>query len=1459
MQNQTQINSIHQLVELQVLKTPDAVAVVFENQQLTYRELNERANQLAHYLQTLGVKPEVLVGICVDRSLEMIVGLLGILKAGGAYVPLDPSYPQERLAFMLEDSQLSVLLTEQNQLHKLPQHSARIVNLGTDWQAIAQHSKENIDSGVNAENLAYTIYTSGSTGKPKGVQIVHHAVVNFLISMREEPGLTHHDVLLAITTISFDIAALEIYLPLIVGARIVLVSREVAADGMQLSTILAKSDITVLQATPATWQLLLNAGWKGHKQLKMLCGGEAMTRPLADQLLEKGGSLWNMYGPTETTIWSAVCQVESGTDSISIGHPIANTQIYLLEERSRRKEDVLKPVPVGVPGEIYIGGDGVARGYLNRPELNSERFIEISFSDRPEERLYKTGDLARYCLDGTIEFIGRIDHQVKIRGYRVELGAVEAALSQHSEVREAAVIAKEDASGNNRLVAYIVKKARIAEMNVLTSSSKTDVEQVLQWQQVWSSTYSQSINSQSITSQNPIFNSVGWNDSYTGLPIPAEEVREWVNYTVERIRSFRPQRVLEIGCGMGLLLFQIAPYCSHYLGIDLSAEAIHRIQQQLQHSGEDWSHVVLEQRAAHELEGLEHGMFDTIIINSVIQYFPTVDYLVKVLEKAIKLVSPKGQVFIGDVRSLPLLEAFHTSVQLSQSPASLTTSQLQQRIKDRIILDRELVIHPDFFTALKHHIPQISYVEHQIKQGRYQNELIRFRSDVILHVGGEVEQTIEPYCLNWQQDNLTLSTIHSVLQNDRIEVLKIAHIPNARLTSDFNAVKLITSPDKPKTVRELCQATQQITEVGVHPQDWWDLSNNLPYQIQINWHNGGTDGCYDVVFQRYTTNTNEKEGKVLPIAETTFELKPWNLYTNSPLKTDKIDDLAIQLRLFLKEKLPEYMIPSAFVMMEALPLTPNGKVDRRSLPEPKNTRPALTQTYVSPSTSIEQQLAEVWSQILEIEQVGIYDNFFELGGHSLLTAQLLSQIKKIFQIDVPLFYLFKKPTIAGLVEAIDLVRHLNAGINDTVETDLQVDTILDLTIYSATACTNIAEPKHIFLTGATGFIGAFLLNELLSKTKASIHCLVRASSFEEGRYRIQSNLERYSLWHEDWSCRIIPVVGDLSQPYLGLSCQEFCELAGKLDLIYHSGALINLVYPYALLRAVNVLGTQEVLRLASQVKVTPVHYISTLDVFQSPSYFGKEVIREDEDLAHSDGFFNGYAQSKWVAEKLVMAARDRGIPVCVYRPGMITGHSQTGVSQTNDLMCRLIKGMIQLNAAPLLERKINMTPVDYVSKAIVHLSRQPESIGKTFHLLNPHPLHLSQLVSVMHILGYPIQQIPYEMWQSKLLDPELSQTNALSPLSSLLTEKSEKQQTYLETSLLSSQVHDCQNTINGLLGTSIVCPPVGGQLLKAYFSFLVRSGFLPASIENLNPDRFISKEILERKLDLQRSELVRTA
>ncbi|RAM51470.1 MAG: hypothetical protein C6Y22_11415, partial [Hapalosiphonaceae cyanobacterium JJU2] len=425
---------IHQLFEEQVARNSNAVAVVYENKQLTYHELNCRANQLANYLRSKGVGPDVLVGICVERSLEMVVGLLGILKAGGTYVPLDPEYPTERLNFILKDAQPRVLLTQHSLLDKLPECQAQLVCLDTDAQVISQLSHDNPITVIQTSSLAYVIYTSGSTGQPKGVQISHEAVSNFLSAMQQRPGITKQDILLGITTIAFDIAGLEIFLPLTVGASLVIAPREATLDGRQLLDLLVKSKATIMQATPATWRLLLEANYQSN-QLKILCGGEALPSDLANQLLALGGSLWNLYGPTETTIWSSVCQLESQSSLISIGRAIANTQFYILDQNQQ-------PVPVGVPGELHIGGAGLARGYLNRPELTQEKFIPNPFSKETGSRLYKTGDLARYLENGNIEYLGRIDNQVKIRGFRIELGEIETVLSQYPHVQTCCVIAR---------------------------------------------------------------------------------------------------------------------------------------------------------------------------------------------------------------------------------------------------------------------------------------------------------------------------------------------------------------------------------------------------------------------------------------------------------------------------------------------------------------------------------------------------------------------------------------------------------------------------------------------------------------------------------------------------------------------------------------------------------------------------------------------------------------------------------------------------------------------------------------------------------------------------------------------------------------------------------------------------------------------------------------------------------
>jgi len=440
---------VHQLFEAQAARNPNATAVVFGKQRLTYGELDRRASQLANHLIKLGATPDGLVGICLERSVEMVVGLLGILKAGSAYVPLDPAYPRDRIAFMLEDAEVPLLLTQSQLAGNLANTGkARVVLIDSDWPEVSAQTQDSPALTLNPESRAYVIYTSGSTGKPKGVEVTHRGVVNFLTTMAQRPGMSSSDRLLAVTTLSFDIAGLEIYLPLTLGASFEIVTREIASDGNRLLAKLSQSGATVMQATPATWRMLLEAGWTGDRGLKILIGGEAVSQKLAAQLAQRSASVWNMYGPTETTIWSTISRLAEHA-AVTIGRPIGNTEIFILDK-------LLQPVPVGVAGELHIGGDGLARGYLKRPELTAERFIVHPLRPDPKARLYKTGDLVRYLPSGNVEFLGRIDHQVKIRGFRIELGEIETVLRQHSAINDAVVVAREDTPGDKRVVAYFV-------------------------------------------------------------------------------------------------------------------------------------------------------------------------------------------------------------------------------------------------------------------------------------------------------------------------------------------------------------------------------------------------------------------------------------------------------------------------------------------------------------------------------------------------------------------------------------------------------------------------------------------------------------------------------------------------------------------------------------------------------------------------------------------------------------------------------------------------------------------------------------------------------------------------------------------------------------------------------------------------------------------------------------------
>jgi amino acid adenylation domain-containing protein/thioester reductase-like protein len=975
---------IHELFTQQVIKTPDAIAVKFGNQQLTYTQLNQKANQLANYLQNCGVTSEVLVGLYLERSLDILIAILAILKAGGAYLPLDPKYPQTRLTDILNDSQVSIILTQEKLLTSLSSplprgetpltpYQGKIILLDTDLTIISQQNIETPISAIKPDNLAYVIYTSGSTGKPKGVMITHQNIVNHATSIIDKYQINSHDRILQFTTFIFDVAAEEIFPAWLSGATLIICPQEMVTNLIEFSQFLAQESLTVVNLPTPYWQ-----EWvlEIDRKVSQIPDSLRLVITGSDQVLPEKLALWqklvtekrqniqwiNAYGLTETTITSTVYQLPvnyqlNTTHSVPIGRPIANTEIYILDQN-------LQPVPIGIPGELHIGGAGLARGYLNRKQLTNEKFISNPISSSKSSRLYKTGDLARYLPDGNIEFLGRIDYQVKIRGFRIELGEIEAVLAQHPLVKSSAVIVREIQPGNKQLVAYVVT--------------------------------------------------------------------------------------------------------------------------------ED----------------------------------------------------------------------------------------------------------------------------------------------------------------------------HSNIQQD--------------------------------------------------------------------------------------------------------------------------------LRSFLKQNLPDYMLPAFFVRLAELPLTPTGKINRRALS-------ALMLElnheidYILPRNPLEQKLAEIWCQVLGLEKVSVEENFFNLGGHSLATIQIISRIRETLKIDLPLQYLFTEPTIAGLTKIINQL--LQTADHITPIDDFYVDAILDSSIKPQNLPQQFTNQlQHILLTGATGFLGVHLLHELLEKTSANIHCLVRAENVSEARNKLKNKLSFYQLWNEQDSQRIIPIIGNLEKNLLGLSEKEFQDL----------------IYPYSVLKPANVLGTQEILRLASQIKIKPVHFVSTTSVFCPENYPENEVLLESDPLDYYQGLVGGYPQSKWVAEKLVMQARERGLPVTIYRAARIIGHSQIGICNTEDLFSRIITTCMQLGATPNIDWEDNLTPVDYVSQAIVYLSFQKESLGKAFHLLNPQIISMNHLFNLIRKLGYQLPQISYDQWYYQLINlMQKSADKKLEIMSAFFPPTSQQK--------IPEPKFDYQNTVKGLFGANINCPPINENLLSQYF------------------------------------------
>jgi amino acid adenylation domain-containing protein len=997
---------VHELFEEQMEKTPEAVAVVFEDMILSYGELNRRANQLAYYLRELGVGPDARVGICVERSLEMVVGLLAVLKAGGAYVPLDPAYPVERLQYMLADSAPVVLLANSAARVALSDRLPAIPILDLDRDAAQWASQSELDpkwrdAGPGARSLAYIIYTSGSAGQPKGVMVDHGGVVNLLCSMQQIVSAGPGESVLALTTLAFDIAGLELYLPLISGARIELAGSGNRHDPVALAERMARAGVTAVQATPATWRMLLDAGCSGMEGMKALCGGEELPAEQARRIRERVGKLWNVYGPTETTIWSTVAEIDAatlteGVSHITIGRPIANTSIYILDSH-------LCPAPIGVAAEMHIGGAGVAWGYLNRPELTAERFLPDPFSQDGGGRIYKTGDLSRWLPGGQIEFLGRNDYQVKIRGFRIELGEIEARLQQQPGIREAVVLAREDAPGEKRLVAYVAPHFSTSD-EVAEDLSRN---QVGEWSNLWGHTYE----STEVVGEFG-FDSRGWNSSYTRLPIPGHEMRDWLDGQLARIERLRPRRVLEIGCGSGMILLNLAPRCEWYVGADLSAQTIEGLRRELASRPELYAKAQLLQAEATDLSQAPSGDYDTVILNSVAQYFPSLQYLEQVIEQAIERIGNTGRIFLGDVRHYGLLDAFHLSVQLYQARPEASLRDLAANISHKVRAESELLIDPAWFFVLKQRCARISQVQVIPKEARYENEMSAYRYDVVLWVGGDARP--EPSVLWLDCEGCERAKLKELIAGASQDVVGLRFVPNPRVHASVLGLGRLEDEGL-TTAGDLRAWMTDAPEMGMSCYELAEYCAERGYAASFSWAPNHTHGEYHALIGKQGVAPEFDWGG---FQESELLMRPVNKdYANDPLRAKRMAALPRQLRESLLKILPEHMVPAVYVTLEAMPQTPNGKLDRRALPAPEGDA-YRRREYEEPQGEIESALAQIWREVLQVERVGRNDHFFELGGHSLLATQLVSRVQKVFHVELPLRELFEQPTIENISQRI---------------------------------------------------------------------------------------------------------------------------------------------------------------------------------------------------------------------------------------------------------------------------------------------------------------------------------------------------------------------------------------------------------------------------------------------------------
>jgi amino acid adenylation domain-containing protein len=962
------------IFEFHASQRPEAPAIIAGPEEISYHQLNQQSNRLAHHLRALGVGIDVVVAVYMDRSLEMIVAALAIWKAGGAYLPIDPQYPTQRTIAILESSRASVLITTCLNQGQIPYDiQCYTLNLDEEADSISRMPSDNLFIQCRANQAMYVIYTSGSSGRPKGVIVSHQGMPYLVKTHISHLKVSPESRILQFAAFSFDAAIWEMTMALATGATLIL-APEKSRIGPFLVDFISRQRITHATLPPAVLATMQGPG--GLCLEILVAAGEKCSAKVAAGWCG-GRRMMNAYGPTEATVCATISGPLNFQEEPPIGFPVPGTTVYVLDEK-------LRPVRNGTSGELYIAGPGLARGYMGLAAETAERFVADPFGPTGT-RMYRTGDIVQARPDGALVFIGRADDQIKLRGLRIELGEIESVLRSHEDVQDALVSFRQEQD----LVAYVVLSPEF-------SAQDEELSALEHWREASRKVYQQS----SYPAEKKFG---GWISSYTGEPIAEEEMEIWLEQLLLRLERLSPSRVLDLGCGSGLALFRLAPKCARYVGVDFSLEAISALQNQLC-KREDLKHVVLQPGMVHDLSFLEDNTFDLVILNSVVQYLPSTDHLLKVLSEAVRVACPEGHIYVGDVRSLPLLNAYHLSVQLSKPANQLTLKQLIDAANEASQNEEELVIDPALFESIGKCWEKVGRVQIEPKAGRYNNELSRFRYDVTLSIGKKEKVASPQYWVAWSPEGKWRGELELALVEHRGSGVGLREVPDKRTAAILQTAQWANSSLTLEEVGIKCEDAP-----GEDPNELIELARQ--WGVAIHWQGFSDRGPRNVIFAPVW-----EPQELCPDFSDDF----YQQLTNCPQFTQHRAKMSQKLHKYLSGRLPTYMIPSAIVVLPEWPLTTHGKIDRAALPGVRNE----LQTPRFAQTENEEILCLVFAEALGLEQVGIDDEFFSLGGDSISAMQVMNKVQVLFGWDLPLRALFSASTVAGLAAQIKKLESL---------------------------------------------------------------------------------------------------------------------------------------------------------------------------------------------------------------------------------------------------------------------------------------------------------------------------------------------------------------------------------------------------------------------------------------------------